>query len=329
MKLFFSFLHQKRLTIAVFLIFCLIYSVSSYLYRLPAEAIIYPLLLCLVTGVIALLLSFRRAAERHNIMKKFAELPCELIEKLPTAESISDGDYQQIIDAIRSEQKLFADRMTAQYSDMVDYYTVWAHQIKTPLASMRLRLQNEDSPLSRSLSSDLFRIEQYVEMVLTFMRLGSDSSDYVIKEYELDSIIRQCVKKFSGEFIERRLSLSYEPFSARIITDEKWLSFVIEQILSNSLKYTRMGGITISLEQANVLCFTDTGIGIAPEDIPRVFQKGYTGFNGRDDRKATGIGLYLCKRICDNLGIGISVESEIDKGTTVKLDFSQPKRVFE
>ena len=214
--------------------------------------------------------------------------------------------------------------MTGQkYSDMIDYYTVWAHQIKTPIASMRLQLQNEDSSLSRRLSADLFRVEQYVEMVLTFLRLDSDSSDYLIREYDLDAIIRSAVKKFAGEFIGRKLKLVYEPVNVKVITDEKWLSFVVEQVLSNALKYTYAGSITITLEPEKKLCIRDTGIGIAPEDLPRIFENGYTGCNGRSDKKASGIGLYLCKRICTNLGHKITAASVVDEGTVICIDLSQ------
>ena len=194
---------------------------------------------------------------------------------------------------------------------------------------MRLNLQNEDSPLSRKLSADLFRVEQYVEMVMMYLRLDSDTSDYVIKEYELDDIVRQAVKKFAGEFISRKLSLVYKPLDTVVVTDEKWLSFVIEQVLSNSLKYTLSGEITVSLKGDRILCISDTGMGIAPEDIPRIFEKGYTGRNGRSDKKASGLGLYLCRRICGRLGHLITIESEPDRGTAVYIDLNREPVIFE
>lgn len=141
----------------------------------------------------------------------------------------------------------------------------------------------------------------------------------------MDGIVRQAVKKFAGEFISRKISLVYEPLHTTVITDEKWLSFVIEQILSNALKYTPSGSITIRLEPDKKLCICDTGIGIAPEDLPRIFENGYTGYNGRTDKKASGIGLYLCKRICDKLGHGIAAESKPDEGTNIILNLSQRK----
>ena len=225
--------------------------------------------------------------------------------------------------------RLLSDRLNAaenenvaRLSDMTDYYTLWVHQIKTPIAAMQLILREGDSPEYRELSENLRRIEQYAEMVLCYLRLDSDSTDFVFKEYALDDIVRQAVRKFSSQFIRRQLRLIYEPLEKTVITDEKWLLFVIEQVISNAVKYTPSGEIEIYCEKPLTLCIRDTGIGIAAEDIPRIFEKGYTGCNGRLDKKASGIGLYLCKRICRKLGHNISAESG-EKGTTIKISLEQ------
>ena len=151
----------------------------------------------------------------------------------------------------------------------------------------------------------------------------------MLREYDLDPIVRGAVKKFSGEFIGRRLALDYRPTKTRVLTDEKWLSFVLEQVLSNALKYTSEGKVSIYLAGEATLCIADTGIGIAPEDLPRVFDPGYTGYNGRRDKRASGLGLYLCRRVLTNIGHAISVESEPGKGTTVRLDLSRKKLQVE
>ena len=205
---------------------------------------------------------------------------------------------------------------------MQDYYTVWAHQIKTPIAAMRLALSGEDTDLARSLRSELLRVEQYADMVLVYLRLGAESGDYVFRETALDGVIRAAARRFSAEFIRRGIRLDFVPTGLSLVTDEKWLRFVLEQLLSNALKYTPAGSISIYAE-GRTLCIADTGIGIATEDLPRIFQKGYSGHNGRADQSATGLGLYLCRRVCENLGAAISAESEIGKGTVIKLDLSQ------
>ena len=329
MEFFLQYLKHKRRELFMVIMFFLIYIITFALYNLTLKAVLYPAALCLLLCIICIIIDFARVKKEHEALayvKAFSDI---ISDRFPEAQSVEGEDYQQIIRMLIDEHSEFIAKSNKEYMDMVEYYSTWAHQIKTPIASMKLTLQNEDSPLSRKLSNELLRIEQYVEMVMTFLRLNSESTDYVIREYDMDSIIRQALKKFSGEFIERRLSLIYEPLNISVITDEKWLSFVIEQVLSNALKYTPQGSIKIALETPKKLSISDTGIGIAEEDLPRVFQQGYTGYNGRTDNKASGIGLYLCKRICTKLGHNIEIRSQVDKGTTVTIDLSQQKLEIE
>lgn len=323
MKIFGAYIKQKSKILLIILLFCIIFAILFYLYKLPVEAVIYPSLLCILFGAILIVLDFAKIKRRHKILEKLGNMPSAMIDELPSVSNINDYGYQRIIRSLQKEISQLESDSNNRFNDMVDYYTVWAHQIKTPIASMRLTLQNEDTPLSRKLLSDLFRIEQYVEMIMAFLRLDSTSSDYVFKEHNIDTIIRQAVKKYANEFIDRKISLVYNPIDYTVVTDDKWLSFVIEQILSNALKYTQKGSIKIYMNENMMLCIEDTGIGIAPEDLPRIFEKGYTGYNGRSDKKASGLGLYLCKRICKNLDTGITVLSEIDKGTIVRIDLKQ------
>lgn len=328
-EFFITYLKQRKQLIGINALFFLIFGVTFKLYHLPMRAVFYPVLLCTVFGCIFHIFHFYKIWNKHKQLQKLEILPTNLEEMLPEPSTYEEEDYQKILLLLMEEQKKLESGKNQRYSDMIDYYTTWAHQIKTPIASMKLTLQNEDSELSRRLSGDLFRIEQYVEMVLMFLRLDSNSTDYVIKEYELDDMIKSAVRKFARQFIQRRIRLDYQPVDVRVLTDEKWFSFVIEQVLSNALKYTSEGSVAITVEDAKTLCIRDTGMGIAPEDLPRIFEKGYTGYNGRSDKKASGIGLYLCKRICNNLGHRISAESELDKGTTIKIDMEQLKIEIE
>lgn len=323
MKFFCLYLKQRRKGMIECVLFCLIFFCAFALYHLPVEAVLYPVFLCAILGMIFLVSDFSRAYKKHQQLCAIQKLSASMMEEFPSVTAIEDADYQQIIFHLQEEQKQLENEMNMRYADMTDYYTVWVHQIKTPIASMRLNLQNEDSDLSRKVSEDLLRIEQYVEMVLCYLRLDAGSTDYVIKNYDLDSIVKQAVKKFAGQFIRRRIRLEYRLAAVSVLTDEKWLSFVVEQILSNALKYTESGTITIDLETPKTLCIRDTGIGIAPEDLPRIFEKGYTGYNGRTDKKASGIGLYLCRRICNNLGHTITAQSSLDEGTVIRIGLEQ------
>lgn len=183
--------------------------------------------------------------------------------------------------------------------------------------------------MSRSLTEDLFRIEQYVGMVLTYQRLKSDTTDYMIREYSLEKIVKAVVRKFAGQFIGKGLKLNLTLDDRTIVTDEKWFSFVLEQVLSNALKYTREGSISLYLEEPFRLCIRDTGMGITAEDLPRIFEKGYTGENGRVEKSSSGLGLYLCKQICNNLGIDISARSKLGEGTVIVLDLEQKHTFHE
>ena len=248
------------------------------------------------------------------------------MEHFPEKRTAADWDYQEVIGHLREEQSSLKNQLDMRYTDMMEYYTVWVHQIKTPIASMRLMLQNEDSDQARRLSEELSRIEQYVDMVLVYLRLDSESKDHVFRKCDLDQIVRGEVKKFARQFIRRKIGLRYEPLGCEVLTDEKWLVFVVEQILSNALKYTRRGKISVYEKKdgetgAVSLVIADTGIGIAAEDLPRVCEKGYTGYNGRSDKKASGIGLYLCRKILNKLSHAITLESRPGAGTKVYIRF--------
>ncbi len=325
---FWKYLRQRRAGMLVLLVFAGIFLGAFLLYRLPAGAVLYPALLCGLLGGLLLAVDYGRCWRRHRRLLELGRQPAALMEGFPAAERVEEEDYQRIIEALKRAQRELEDGMGRRYGEMVDYYTLWVHQIKTPIASMRLKLQAEDSPLARGVRGDLFRIEQYVGMVLAFLRLDSDTTDYVIREYAVDGIVRQAVRRFAGAFIGRRIGLCYEPVGASVVTDEKWLLFVLEQLLDNALKYTPENGtVTVGWEEPGTLLIRDTGIGIAPEDLPRIFERGYTGYNGRADKRASGIGLYLCRRVCGNLGHGLAVESEPGRGTVVRVRFSVDKGV--
>lgn len=330
MGFFIHYLKDRRKIITAFFVCCAIFLCSFILYRLPVKAVLYPAGISLAIIIFFAVFDFRRVLLKHRHLTFLTKLPDNLTEALARYETADDSDYKELIRLLREEESAMRSHARNQASDMIEYYTLWVHQIKTPIASMHLTLQNEDTSLSRQLSDDLFRIEQYVEMVLCYLRLGSGSSDYLFREYSLDDIIKQALRRFSGQFIGKNIKLNYSPLEINITTDEKWLLFVVEQVLSNALKYTPSGGtITISLEAPAVLCIRDTGIGIAPEDIPLIFSRGYTGYNGREDKRASGIGLYLCRRICENLGHTITASSAVDKGTSIRIDLETYKLITE
>lgn len=289
------------------------------LYHVTLKAIIYPALLSFAVLYIYISWDLYQTKEKIRLLE---DMVSGINDSFPEVRTREEQIYQNYIQKLKQEEVGLIDQQEIRYKDMIDYYTTWAHQIKTPIAAMRLKLQNEDTLLSRQLNSDLLRTEQYVDMVMVYLRLDSPSTDYVLRNCSIDDMVRKTVSTFATEFISRGLTLKMDPLKGSLVTDEKWFCFVLEQLISNALKYTKKGEIRISMEN-HILTIADTGIGIAAQDLPRIFQKGYTGFNGRRDRHASGLGLYLCKQICDRLNIAISVESEVNKGSQFSLNLSQ------
>lgn len=306
-----------------------IFAVIFALYGIPVSAAIYPAVLSIIVLLIVLIFNFASAYKKHKNISALKYDTDSLCEKIDDFQGLYDSDYAVLVKTLAAELSEQTSKAAEAEARSEEYYATWVHQIKIPIASMYLTLQNEDNAVSRSLREDLFRIEQYVDMVLTYQRLDSGSNDYVFREYNLDEILRQTIRKFAGQFISKGIKLDYAPTELRIVTDSKWLSFVIEQVLSNALKYTNKGSISIEVQSPTILTISDTGIGIEPEDLPRVFERSYTGCNGRADKKASGLGLYLCRRICDNFGYDISIESAPGIGTTVRIDLSKPRSLYE
>lgn len=317
-----DYLREHSNVIFMSLLVAVTFFVTFSLLHLPVKAVIYPVLLSLVLCILFASIDFMSKKRKYEKLQQIKLELCEQSYNFTGAESKMEEIYQEMITLVLGKLADHTFQSNEKYSQMMDYYTMWVHQIKTPIASMRLILEGMDSAEARKLTAELFRIEQYVNMVLTYLRLDSDSSDYVLKEYSVDELVKPVIRKFSSEFIGKKLSFSYEETQKTLVTDEKWFGFVVEQVLSNALKYTKQGGIRIYTEEA-FLVIEDTGIGIALEDLPRIFEKGFTGFNGRMDRRASGIGLFLCKRICDKLQLPIVAESEVSKGTRIKIGVKQ------
>ncbi len=322
MKLLLEYLWEQRkvglLLLTLLLVFCVVLFCSS----VPLDAVLYAALLCAALMLAVGAVDFSRYCKRAKALKLVArELPYPP-EHLPETNKKSEQTYQallwQIYRQLEEERQAAHNRET----ETLDYYTLWAHQIKTPISAIRLLLQNQPGAQQAELENELFKVERYVDMVLGYQRLSGANNDLVLRRQSLDPLVRQSVQKFARQFIRKRIRLDYNGTDLTVLTDEKWLCFVLEQLLSNALKYTPTGGRVTLVTKGSTLLLADTGIGIAPEDLPRIFERGYTGYNGRADKRATGIGLYLCKLVLDKLGHRIHIESQVNQGTTISLDLA-------
>lgn len=321
--IFREYIYQYRFTALMFICYSGIFAIVFSLYDLETEAVLYAAGLCAVLTAVTLSVQFIFYRKRHLLRMRILKNIELSADSLPEPRTLAESDYQDMIAALKRLCDQYWTDWQNERRDSMDYYTTWVHQIKTPISVMRMILQSEDTKEYRELAAELFRIEQYVEMVLGYLRLSSEHSDYVFKEYDLDTVIKQAVHKYAPQFVRKRIKLVFEPTGMTVLTDEKWLLFIIEQLLSNAIKYTNQGSIMITVSTDKVLKISDTGIGIAPEDIPRIFDKGFTGYNGRADKKSTGLGLYLCKMAADRLSHKISVQSEVGVGTEFSVDLQE------
>lgn len=325
LKLIADYLRQYRFYGIMTVIFAAVFALVFYLYDLKFEAVLYALVICAVIGLAVLIINFINFAVKRKKRMLFMDNISITDESLPEPKNPVESDYIMMIEKLR---KINRDNMTAyqtERSEALDYYTTWVHQIKTPISVMQMILQSDDTDEHRVLSAELFRVEQYAEMALNYIRLDSNSNDLVIKELDLDEVIRGCVRRYAAQFIRKKLTIKYSGTDAKVLSDEKWLTFIIEQLLSNAVKYTEKGFVEISVSDEKLLSVKDTGIGIAQEDIPRIFEKGFTGYNGRENSKSTGLGLYLCEKAAKMLGHKISAQSEIGKGSVFTIDLHRDK----
>ncbi|MBF1085401.1 MAG: sensor histidine kinase [Solobacterium sp.] len=236
--------------------------------------------------------------------------------------------YQKLSDVkddnekLLNENKNLKSEMLNQKDDLNAYFLMWLHQIKTPMTVSKLLLEKPDETTNTKLKMQLMYIEQYINMAMNYLKMIDHSTDMDITEVNLDDIIKNLLKKYSLLFIHNHISLEYQSNLTYVISDSQWLTILIEQILSNALKYTENGKIAIQyLEEKHALEIRDTGIGIRSEDIPKIFDRGYSGFNGRMNEKSSGLGLYLARKISERLNIQIEVESKLSKGSIFRLVF--------
>lgn len=345
-----------------------------YMYLIGArkQDMVYAAVLDAILLLITVLVGFFRYSSKVKALSNALKRPVEEQAQLPEATDDVEILYHRLLEnqsIARSESESSA---AVRQSRMRDYYSMWVHQIKTPISAMKLLLEAEREELGQlicdeeqsqcqiadmngcnisatelniselnasgkqqivytelsdnldSFEDELFRIEEYVSMALQYQRVSSTENDFVLEKVSLDGVIRDTIKKYAKIMIRRHIGINYSGTKKQVYTDEKWLAFILEQILSNAIKYTPQGVVTIETAEEKdrfFITIKDTGIGIKAEDLPRVFEKGYTGYNGHADKKATGIGLYLCRQMADKLGHTIRMESELGKGTKVWIGF--------
>lgn len=313
-------LYSRRFILLLLLIVFSIMGMFAFIFEDGRSLLEYQLLLAFLLASFFLGMDLASAYKEYRNQLFYASgrpqtaLEALLFEKLALLEMDKKNR------AIEEREKL---------NDLMDYYTLWAHQIKTPIAASSLLVgEIEDKKVKNQLEQELFKIESYVNIVLQYLRLESFHEDLVLKKENVEDLVKEIVKKYAIFFIQKGLSLNLHDLDRTIITDRKWFVVILEQVLSNSLKYTSQGGIEIYFQE-DTLYIKDSGLGIQDADLLRVFERGFSGYNGRLTQQSSGLGLYLSEKIADELGHQISIASQVGQGTTVMINFSEKKMIFE
>lgn len=316
-----------------YLLWCGVFSLLLFLTHGDLQTILYGIVLTTSAFLLYVCIDGYYFISNSLRWEKIIQIGVFSKELLPKAQSHMQNYYQEVLYKLIEKEQELITKWDQKSTDIEDYYTLWTHQIKTPIAALHLLQQTmadknnmdiENYELIKKAQQELFKIERYVELMIQFNQFENASLDFNFQEISLDDLIRQILKKYAVLFVHSNITLNYVPLSKQVLSDNKWLSFVVEQLISNALKYTQAGQIAILWETNNqCLSITDTGVGICQEDIPRVFEKGFTGFNGQLDKKSTGFGLYMSKKIVEKLGHSVKIQSKVGEGTTVSIIFLQ------
>ncbi len=270
--------------------------------------------------------------KQKNFYNEVTNIMNDLDIKYLLSEIIKEPEFIEgkfLYDLLKQANKDMHEHVK-KYKDMEseyrEYIETWVHEIKTPIASARLIIDNNQDEVTKNINYEIKKIEEYIEQVLYYSRSNNVSKDYIIKEISLTTLVRNAIKRNSRDFISRKISIDMEAVEGTVYGDAKWLEFILNQVIGNSIKYIREKGGKIKVyavknENNIALTVEDNGIGIIDNDINRVFEKGFTGENGRKFGRSTGIGLYLCKKLSDQLGLGLNLTSKIGEGTKVSIIF--------
>lgn len=304
-NLFFLFIVMTAINFTVFLLYRIL--IEPFFY---AEAVIFVFLILLF--IFDYIRNLKKADKLVNAVQSIESGNCELL----SVDTFEEIKYREMIDFLTKKINEMNLSFSEEKRDMSDWYTIWVHQIKTPIAVLKLKVSESD----KEIRNELFRIEEYADMALSYIRLGSEQNDLVIKEYSLDELIRETLRKYASQFIAKKIILEYHPTEKKVITDKKWLLCILEQYISNAIKYTKDGKVIVEVKE-DTLIVSDTGIGISKEDLPRVFEKSFTGNNGRKNAKSSGLGLYLSMKAAKLIGVKLSAKSTVGQGSQFSITF--------
>ncbi|WMJ23847.1 sensor histidine kinase [Paludicola sp. MB14-C6] len=330
-----DYLRDKYIFIILQILAIAFIAYMLFTFRLNLYAILFIVTILVGADIAVLLGEYIQKQRFYKVLIKCLDsldqkcLIAELIDKPSFAEGIVLYDVLKESSKSMNDQIGLYKHASEEYRE---YIETWVHEIKTPIAASKLILENNMNTSSKSVAEEVTKIEAFVEQALFYSKSNTVEKDYIIKECNLNTVVKSCVKKHSKALIESQTSLAFEGLDCIVYTDVKWIDFILGQIIVNSMKYKKetlhLKFYARELSNSVILSIKDNGVGIQEKDLPYVFEKGFTGFNGRNFAKSTGIGLYLCKKLCDKMGLQISISSVEKEGTVVQIAFPKSKMVI-
>lgn len=329
MKLFLAYLKENLKVYVMYFLFLGLTLLTLYLYDLTIRPFADIFLFLTFGLAIYSLLQFYRYQKKLKQLQLVLsrESTSQIRRFLPKAMNQSEQVYQKIVLKTIQEKEVQQQQIIENKEELLEDFGLWMHQIKTPIAGLDLLVQSSQ-PDTMTMKNELFKINEYLQMMLNYLRQNLEHEDLVIEQVSLESVVKEVLKKYAIFFSQKNLRLVLKSLNVTVYTDRKWLTFILEQIIFNAIKYTNNGEIALFWEKEQ-LVVADTGRGIRSEDLPRVFEKGYTGYNGREQQRASGLGLYLCQMVARKIGIQLRIGSIIGKGTRVYLTFPQEQNFYE
>ena len=311
LRLIARFCQEKFSEIAIFLLTEGVIVLVLYLQNIDLVAFKVAFLLPTLIFVLYLSFACQRFIQLHQFLARTS------VENLPyfPDTSLIGEDYQQLLIGLEQWHQEKYQELLKFDKDLLDLTRVWTHQMKVPIAALDLMAQTNNLTQS-DVQHQLLELDNYLNILLSYLRLQNTSTDFRFETFDVADVTRDIIKKYANQFIMKNLSVRIEG-SWRLTSDRKWLTVALEQIINNAVKYTKTGGVTIKFDES--ITIADTGIGILPEDLPRLFEHGFTGYNGRHHQKSTGLGLYLTKEILDKLELTVTMTSQVEQGTEVKI----------
>lgn len=326
-KLFFK---EKAITILLLLFGIITIEIFLMAYNVGMFIKIYIPLIIMGLYMISIIIEyFKRKKFYDNLLKMLEELDEKYLitEIIKTPNFLEGQIFKNSLEQIDKSMLENVNKYKYMTEDYKEYIELWIHEIKIPISASKMVIENNKNAITKSIDEELDKVENYIEQALFYARSNTVEKDYYIRKVFLKEIVNESIKKNKSSLIQEKISIDIHDLEIEVNTDNKWIVFILNQIIQNSIKYRKKENSVIEIyanqgKENVILYIKDNGIGIKQGEITRVFEKGFTGTNGRlSNKKSTGIGLYLCKKLCNKLGIGIELNSVQNEGIEVKLVF--------